>query len=51
MSVIVTGTDEEVASTVYGFAAKLAAGEEVPARVYRELIPVTAENVDKYYNP
>ena len=51
MSVIVTGTDEEVASTVYGFAAKLAAGEEVPARVYRELIPVTAENVDTYYKP
>ncbi len=49
MSVIVTGTDQDVASTVYGFAARLAAGEEIPARVYRELIPVTAENVDKYY--
>lgn len=51
MSVIVTGTDEEVASTVYGFVAKLAAGEEVPARVYRESIPVTAANVDTYYKP
>jgi ribose transport system substrate-binding protein len=49
MSVIVTGTDQDVASTVYGFVEKLAAGEEVPARVYRELIPVTIENVDKYY--
>ena len=49
MSVIVTGTDEDVATTVYGFAAKLAAGEELPARVYRELIPVTSENVDLYY--
>jgi ribose transport system substrate-binding protein len=51
MSMIVTGTDEDVASTVYGFAAKLAAGEEVPARAYRKLIPVTAENVDKFYHP
>lgn len=49
MSVIVTGTDEDVATTVYGFVAKLAAGEEIPARVYRKLIPVTIENVDKYY--
>ncbi len=49
MSVIVTGTDEEVAQAVYGFVEKLAAGEELPARVYRELIPVTIENVDHYY--
>lgn len=51
MSVIVTGTDEDVASTVYGFVAKLAAGEAVPARVYRQLVPVTAENVDAFYHP
>lgn len=50
MSVIVTGTDQDVAETVYGFVEKLAAGEELPARVYRELIPVTHENVDKYYS-
>ncbi len=50
MSVIVTGTDEDVAETVYGFVKKLASGETVPARVYRELIPVTLENVDDYYN-
>ncbi|MDF1824004.1 MAG: sugar ABC transporter substrate-binding protein [Verrucomicrobiales bacterium] len=49
MSVIVTGTDEDVATTVFGFARKLAGGEELPARVYRKLIPVTAENVDQYY--
>ncbi|MDF7825352.1 sugar ABC transporter substrate-binding protein [Pontiellaceae bacterium B12227] len=49
MSVIVTGTDQDVASTVYGFVAKLAAGEEIPARVYRKLIPVTIDNVDQYY--
>lgn len=49
MSVIVTGTDEDVAKTVYGFVSKLAGGEEVPERVYRELIPVTIDNVDKYY--
>ncbi|MDF7799478.1 sugar ABC transporter substrate-binding protein [Pontiellaceae bacterium B1224] len=50
MSVIVTGTDEDVASTVYGFVAQLANGEEIPPRVYRKLIPVTIDNVDKYYN-
>jgi ribose transport system substrate-binding protein len=49
MSVIVTGTDQDVSSTVYGFVAKLAAGEEVAPRVYRNLIPVTSENVDKFY--
>ncbi|MCH6256517.1 sugar ABC transporter substrate-binding protein [Puniceicoccaceae bacterium K14] len=49
MSMIVTGTDEDVATQVYGFVEKLATGVEVPARVYRNVIPVTAENVDKYY--
>ncbi|GHC62733.1 sugar ABC transporter substrate-binding protein [Roseibacillus persicicus] len=48
MSVIVTGTNEDVANEVYGFVEKLAAGEELPAKIYREVIPVTAENVDKY---
>ncbi|MBP6601007.1 MAG: sugar ABC transporter substrate-binding protein [Verrucomicrobiales bacterium] len=49
MSVIVTGTDEDVAKTVYGFVEKLTAGEKLPPRVYRKLIPVTIDNVDKYY--
>ncbi|YCM42669.1 sugar ABC transporter substrate-binding protein [Verrucomicrobiaceae bacterium 227] len=49
MSVIVTGTDEDVATTVYGFVEKLASGEELPERVFRKLIPVTIENVDQYY--
>jgi len=48
MSVIVTGTDEDVAETVYGFVEKLTSGEEIPARVYRKLIPVTIDNVDQY---
>ena len=49
MSVIVTGTDEDVADAVYGFVEKLAAGKAVPPRVYRDVIPVTIENVDKYF--
>lgn len=48
MSVIVTGTNEDVAETVYGFVEKLTSGEEVPGRVYRKLIPVTIDNVDQY---
>ena len=51
MSVIVTGTDQDVADKVFGMVEKLAAGEHVDARVYRKLIPVTAENVDLYYPP
>lgn len=49
MSVIVTGTNEDVANEVYGFVEKLVAGKELPARIYRKVIPVTAENVDQYY--
>lgn len=48
MSVTVTGTAGDVATEVFGFVQKLANGEPVDARVYRELIPVTSENVDKY---
>ncbi|MDF1739752.1 MAG: sugar ABC transporter substrate-binding protein [Verrucomicrobiales bacterium] len=50
MSVTVTGTAGDVAKEVFGFVQKLANGEPVDARVYRELIPVTSENVDKYLN-
>ena len=49
MSVIVTGTTKKVAETVYGFIEKLTTGQELPARVYRTLIPVTIENVDQFY--
>ena len=49
MSVIVTGTNEDVANEVYGFVETLTTGGELPARIYRKVIPVTAENVDKYY--
>ncbi|MBK1829788.1 sugar ABC transporter substrate-binding protein [Verrucomicrobiaceae bacterium R5-34] len=48
MSVIVTGTDQDVATTVFGFVQKLAAGEELPAKIFRKLIPVTKDNVDQY---
>ena len=48
MSVIVTGTNEDVAKEVSGFVMKLAAGEELEPKIYREVIPVTIDNVDKY---
>lgn len=50
MSVIVTGTDDDVAKTVFGFVKKLTEGAEIPAKVYRKLIPVNKDNVDKYLN-
>lgn len=49
MSVIVTGTNDDVANEVFGFVEKLAGGEKLPARIYREVIPVTAKNVEQYY--
>ena len=48
MSVIVTGTNEDVANEINGFVETLAAGGELEPRIYREIIPVTIDNVDKY---
>ncbi|MGJ8656916.1 MAG: sugar ABC transporter substrate-binding protein [Akkermansiaceae bacterium] len=48
MSVIVTGTDQDVADKVFGFVQKLANGEELPAKIYRNPIPVNKDNVDQY---
>jgi len=50
MSVLITGDAEKMASVIYGYIQKLLNDEEVPQNVYRELIPVTQENVDQYYN-
>ena len=49
MSMIVTGTNQDVATQIFSYVEKLARGDEVAERVYREVIPVTAVNVDQYY--
>ncbi|MTI61233.1 MAG: sugar ABC transporter substrate-binding protein [Firmicutes bacterium] len=48
MSVLNTGKPPKMAEVIYGYLEKMMAGEEVPHIVYREMIPVTKENVDKY---
>jgi ribose transport system substrate-binding protein len=50
MSVLITGDAEKMAEVIYGYVQKLLNDEEVPENVYRELIPVTQENVDQYYD-
>ena len=50
MSVLITGNAEKMAEVIYGYLQKMVAGEEVPKVVYRELIPVTRDNLDKHYN-
>jgi ribose transport system substrate-binding protein len=49
MSVLITGGPDEIAKEIYGWLEKLVAGEKVEKEVYRVLIPVTAENLSKYY--
>lgn len=48
MSVIVTGTNEDVAKEMSGFVTTLAEGGEIEPRIFRKIIPVTIDNVDKY---
>jgi len=50
MSVLITGDAEKMSKVIYGYVQKLLNDEEVPQNVYRELIPVTQENVDQYYD-
>ncbi|HEY5750942.1 MAG TPA: sugar ABC transporter substrate-binding protein, partial [Chryseolinea sp.] len=51
MSVTITGTNKDIAEKIWGMVQKLASGEKVETKeVYRELIPVTPENVDQYLN-
>jgi ribose transport system substrate-binding protein len=48
MSVLITGGYNEIAEEIYGWLKKLVAGESVPSVVYRELIPVDQQNIDRY---
>ncbi|MFW5889340.1 MAG: sugar ABC transporter substrate-binding protein [Bacillota bacterium] len=50
MSVLITGDAEKMADVIYGYVQKMLNDEEIEQNVYRELIPVTQENVDKYYD-
>jgi ribose transport system substrate-binding protein len=50
MSVLITGDAEKMSEVIYSYIQKLLNDEEVPQNVYRELIPVTQENVDQYYD-
>lgn len=50
MSVLITGDAEKMSQVIYGYVQKMLNNEEVPKNVYRELIPVTQENVDQYYD-
>lgn len=51
MSVTITGTNTAIAEQIWGMVQKLASGEPIATKeIYRELIPVTKENVDKYLN-
>lgn len=47
MSVMITGGPNEIAAEIYSWLEKLTAGEKVEKEVFRTMVPVTAENVDK----
>lgn len=49
MSVMITGGPTEIAEEIYGILVKLVSGENVEKEVFRTLIPITKENIDKYY--
>jgi ribose transport system substrate-binding protein len=49
MSVTITGTNKVIAEKVAGMVEQLASGKPIEKKeIYRELIPVTKENVDEY---
>jgi ribose transport system substrate-binding protein len=49
MSVKITGSDKLIAEKVWGMVEQLASGKPIEKKeVFRELIPVTKENVDEY---
>ena len=50
MSVLITGGPNEIATEIYSWLKKLVAGETVTKQVFRTTIPVTKENLNKYYN-
>jgi ribose transport system substrate-binding protein len=49
MSILITGGHKEIAQAIFGFIKQMHAGERVDRRVYRELIPVTQENLMEHY--
>ena len=51
MSVTITGTNKVIAEKVWEMVEQLASGKPIEKKeIYRELIPVTKENVDEYLN-
>lgn len=49
MSVLITGDADAIAKEIYGWLEKLVAGDAVEKEVFRTTIPVTADNLDQYY--
>lgn len=51
MTVTITGTNKQIAERIWEMVDELQSGETIETKeVYRELIPVTKENVDQYLN-
>ena len=51
MSVTITGTNKVIAEKVWDMVDQLASGKPIEKKeIYREMIPVTKENVDQYLN-
>lgn len=49
MSVAITGSPLQNAAVIYDIMVKVGNGEELEHNVYRDLIPVTAENIDEIF--
>ena len=51
MTATITGTNQDIANEVSDMVAKLKSGEAVETKeIFREVIPVTKENLDTYLN-
>jgi ribose transport system substrate-binding protein len=49
MSILITGGPKEIAAEIYRWISLMYEGKTVERKVYRELITVTPENLDRYY--
>ena len=49
MSVAITGSPRANADVIYDIMVRVGRGEEMEHNVYRDLIPVTAENIDEVF--
>jgi ribose transport system substrate-binding protein len=49
-SILITGGPKEIAAEIYRWISLMYDNKPVERRVYREFIPVTPENLDKFYN-